>query len=292
MGNNITGNIFKTLIYADIFDYPLTKEEVWRFFICGKPVSKKQIEKMLVSFDSKHGYFYLKKRDHIVGMRKIREKESQKKLQIAKRIASILRIIPSVCLIGVSGNLSMNNAGEKDDIDIFVISKSGTLWSTRLLLILLLKIMGKHRGKLDRHVENKICINMFVDERDIAIPLDRRNLYTAHEVIQMKPIFVKGDVYKRFIVANSWVRKFLPNSIDQIMPSSRAQAEGNYELKINGGYKKSIIEFLAKKVQFWYMKKYITSEVVSDTILAFHPGDYTNIILKKYHEMVKQYEKI
>lgn len=282
MGNNITGNILKTLIYADIFDYPLTKEEIWRFFISEKPVSKKQIEKMLVSFDSKHGYFYLKKRDHIVEMRKIREKESQKKLQIAKRIVSILRIIPSVCLIGVSGNLSMNNAEEKDDIDIFVISKSGTLWSTRLLLILLLKIMGKHRSKPDRHVENKICINMLVDETDIAIPLDRRNLYTAHEVIQLKPIFVRGDIYKRFIAANSWVRKFLPNSIDQIM---------NYELKINGGYKKSIIEFLAKKVQFWYMKKYITSEVVSDTILAFHPRDYTDIVLKKYNKKVKQYEK-
>lgn len=284
MGNNsIAGGILKTIIYADIFDYPLTKEEIWRFFIGKKPVNKKQTEKSLFNFDSRYGYFYLKKRDHIVAKRKIREKESQKKLQIAKRIASILRIIPSVYLIGISGNLSMNNAGEKDDIDIFVISKSGTLWSTRLLLILFLKIMGKHRSKLDTHVENKICINMLVDETEITIPLYRRNLYTAHEVIQMRPIFVRGDVYKRFIAANSWVRKFLPNSIDEIM---------NYELKINEGYKKSLIEFLAKKVQFWYMKKYITSEVVSDTILAFHPRDYTNIVLKKYHERVKQYEKI
>ena len=281
--NSIADSIYKTLIYADIFDYPLTKEEIWRFFICEKPVSQKQIENMLVSFDSKHGYFYLKKRGHIVVQRKIKERESQKKLQIVKRISSLLSIIPSVYLIGISGNLSMNNAEKKDDIDIFIITKSGVLWSTRLLIILFLRIIGKHRKKLDKHVENKICINMLIDEKAIIIPFSRRDLYTAHEVIQMKPIFVRGDSYKRFIAVNSWVRKFLPNSIEKVM---------NYELKINEGHKKSLIEFLAKKVQFWYMKKNITSEIVSDTILAFHPRDYTDIVLKKYNEKVKQYEKV
>ncbi len=286
MGNNdIAKSVLKTLVYADIFDYPLTKEEIWRFLIGKKSANKKQIEEALFRFDSKHGYFYLKKRDHIVEMRKTKEKESQKKLQIAKRISSLLSIIPSLYLIGVSGNLSMNNAGEKDDIDIFVISKRGTLWSTRLLIILFLGIMGKHRGKFDTNVEDKICINMLIVETAIEIPSNRRNLYTAHEIIQMKPLFIRGDSYRRFMAANKWVDNFLPN----VMPKIK-----NQKSKIKNNKKELIfiIEWVAKKLQFWYMKKNITSEVVSDTILAFHPMDYTSTILKKYHKRVKQYEKI
>lgn len=282
MGSNIKENILKTLVYADIFDYPLIKEEIWRFFICEKPVSQKELEKFLVSFDSSHGFYYLKKREHIISKRKIKEKESQKKLQIAKRIASLLGFIPSVLLIGVSGNLSMKNAEKKDDIDIFVITKSGTLWGTRLLLVLFLKILGKHRGKQDRHVENKICINMLIDETAMAIPSYRRNLYTAHEVVQMKPIFERHNMYNKFIAANAWVRKFLPNTLE--MKKVRYE-----DRKVNNIF---LLEWIAKKVQLWYMKKNITTEVVSDTILAFHPMDYTGVVLRKYNERVKQYEKI
>ncbi len=288
MGNNITESILKTLIYADIFDYPLTKEEIWRFFICEKPVNQNRIEKSLFFFDSKHGYFYLKKREHIVEKRKIKEKESQKKLQIAQQISSLLSIIPSVYLIGVSGNLSMNNAGGKDDIDIFVISKRGTLWSTRLLIVLFLRIMGKHRGKFDKNVENKICINMLLDETAIEIPSNRRNLYTAHEVIQMKPLFIRGDMYRRFIAANDWVKKFLPNTT---VSSIKYQALRALSIK-QERKPLFIIEWAAKKLQFWYMGKNITTEEVSDTILAFHTRDYTNIVLKKYYKGIKQYEKI
>ena len=57
----------------------------------------------------------------------------------------------------------MDNAGEKDDIDLFVITSKGTLWITRLLLVSLLIFMGQYRGR-GKKESQKVCLNMLIDE--------------------------------------------------------------------------------------------------------------------------------
>jgi hypothetical protein len=42
--------------------------------------------------------------------------------------------------------------------------------------------------------------------------LSERNLFTAHEVVQMVPL-QPGSWYGAFLQANGWVRDFLPNSL-------------------------------------------------------------------------------
>lgn len=283
--------IIKTLSYADLFDYPLTALEIWRSLISTIPVSIKQIEKLLLDINSKDGYYYLSGRVSIVRKRKQREKESEKKLEIAKKISLVLGVIPSVTLIGVSGNLAVRNAKKSDDIDLFIIVKKNTLWTTRLFLIILLKVLGKHRGRFSKEVADKICINMLVDEHFLYLAKERQSLYTAHEVMQMMPLFQRNGMYEKFIKANLWIKKFMPNALRRRTKRNFTKNHTENVLSVFVGFiqRFSALEEFVKKFQLWYMRKHRSTEYISDKTLAFHPRDYTYEVINLYKERLKKY---
>ena len=41
--------ILTTLLYSDIFSFPLTKDELWKFLISEKKISREEFEKALLS---------------------------------------------------------------------------------------------------------------------------------------------------------------------------------------------------------------------------------------------------
>jgi len=50
-----------------------------------------------------------------------------------------------------------------------------------------------------------------------------------------------------------------------------------------------VVEYICKVVQLWYMKKHRTSEVISDSILRFHPNDARVWIKRKLAARLKKY---
>ena len=70
-----------------------------------------------------------------------REKISEKKFLIAKKAARILFKIPTIKFVGVTGSLAMMNANENSDIDLMIITSRGTLWLSRLVILVLLVIL-------------------------------------------------------------------------------------------------------------------------------------------------------
>src|SRR3989344_5162093 len=124
--------ILKSLAYSDIFDFPLTKEELWKFLISDKLIQKRLFEESLGKLigkqvSNKNGYLFLSNREKIADRRKANVQEVEKKLQIAKKAASYLSYIPSILFIGLSGGLAMSDAEPSDDIDFFIITKKQKL---------------------------------------------------------------------------------------------------------------------------------------------------------------------
>lgn len=284
MANN--SSILKTLIYSDIFDYPLIKEEIWKFLI-GENIDSVELEKALTEFppegwEHKERWFFLPGRGEIVSARIKRLKKSRRKIVIAKRIVKVLSFIPTVLFIGISGGLAIENADEKDDIDLFVISSKNSLWISRLLLVFLLILIGQYRGR-GKKKSQKVCLNMIIDEE--ALELKRHDLYVAHEVVQLRPMFDRHNTYNKFLSENRWVRNFLPNSIEIKKLSNKVikERKNNYSIT-------NLLNYLAKITQLLYMKKHITKETVSDHILAFHPFDYGEYVLKEYNKRLKRYD--
>jgi hypothetical protein len=185
--------ILRTLLYSDLFDYPLRKSEVYRFLISKEKISRQDIlnifSKKVLPVGESEEYLYLIDRSALVAKRKKREKISLKKLEFAKKIINKISYVPSVRFIGISGGLSMKNCDEDDDIDLFVITDAGLTWITRLLLVLALTLLGVYRSRSSKSYSNKICLNMILDENHIGFTKTNQDLYTAHEIVQLLPVF-------------------------------------------------------------------------------------------------------
>jgi len=292
MGNRANA-ILKTLIYSDIFDYPLKKQEIYRYLIADEKISEEFLDKIL-SLDnyriiSKDNYYCLLGRENIIKKRIQREKESRIKLQIAQTIIKRISFLPTILFVGISGALAMENAEKKDDIDLFIITQKNTLWLTRLILIVLLKIMGKYRKRGDKNVANKICLNMFLDQGSLKLPIERQNLYSAHEIVQLLPIFERQNIYQFFLNSNRWVYKFLPNAVNK-KATNIIKSQGYFFSSVfNFIFFFIPLELLSKKIQLHFIEKHKTVETVSDRMLAFHPIDYNKQTNLFYENRLKEY---
>lgn len=277
--------IFKTLSYASLFDYPLTKGELWRYLIWEskkKPnlfLFSKQLNSLLNQkkiFQIKRDYL-LKKNYSWTVKREKAEIEARYKISVAQKITKILSVIPTIELIGLSGRLALGTAKKEDDIDLFVVTSPKTLWLTRALILIILFLLGVKKGPEQRIVSNKICLNMLVDRNHLKLPKKEQDLFSAHEVAQMTTIFERNNCYKDFLNQNMWIRKYLPNCVFLRNSPSRSP------FRHRGFW----IENLAQKFQLWYMRKRRTTEIIKKGYLRFHPEDARKWILPEYNRLIK-----
>lgn len=283
--------IFNTLKYSDLFDFPLTREELWHFLKSDKATSPSVFEKVLKKLPQeialRDNYYHLQGRSSIVAVRKQREKISKRKLQLAQKTAKVLALMPSVLFIGVSGSLALKNADKNADIDLFVITKQKKLWITRLFLLGLLQLLGVRRKKHEKSSRDMICLNMLLDESKLALSADRRTVYTAHEIAQIMPLFERNGTYKKFLRSNRWVSGFMPNALQtRAKPFLHLSLFGRvFSLLSAALIHAPSSELLAKKIQMWKMYRHRTNETITDTLLAFHPLDYQQKVLQHLQHM-------
>ncbi len=282
--------IKQTLLYAHIFDSPLTRHELWYYLKTKAKIRKDDFYYMLNflprGVKMSNGYYYLTSNKNVVIDRSHREAVSRRKFQIAKKVGNLLSIIPTILYIGVSGSLSMKHAVENDDIDFFIITRKNSLWITRLFCLLILEIFNLRRSKFSRNPRDKICINMLIDETQLKFPKDRQDIYTSQEIAQLKTLYSRSNTVLRFYHLNAWINSFMPNVLSDVHKISKSNSEelllgscrlvGNFLLPI------ILFEKLAEKIQLWSIKKNQTSETVSKSFVAFHPFDYREYVLEKY----------
>lgn len=237
----------------------------------------------------KDQFYSLSGREEIIKIRKQREKYSKEKLKIAEKAAKLLKIIPTIIMVAVSGNLAVNNCGLNDDIDFLIVTKRNFLWTTRLLIIVILDLFGLRRKRKDRDIKNKICLNMFIDENHLSLPEKERNLYTAHEVIQLKMIWDREETYSKFIKNNQWVKEYLPNSIRNVKCPLQGKQMSNVKSKGQNSKLYILLEKFLRRIQLYYMSKHRTKEKISEEIIMFHPKDKTEFVLKEYNRKVNNY---
>ena len=261
--------------------------------ISVSPTRSSSVSKTLASLEKKgtqigrskdKALFFLKGRDFLMGQRQKREKIAREKLILARTVAERLKIIPTVKLVGLTGRLAMRNVDPEDDIDLLIITASSRLWLTRLLAVALLECLGKRRRPQDQDVKNKICLNMFLDEDQLALPSQERNLYTAHEVVQMKPLWGKDQTHNRFLKANQWVKQYLANALGNSPRAKEAQTKkGITRGPIN------LLETLARRFQLSYMSRRRTTEVATPHRALFHPQSAQDWVLKEYRRRLSKY---
>lgn len=264
-----------TLTYFDKYDYPLTKEELkyWASIPLPLNPSPRLGEGRKGEVQKKQEFYFLPGRQNLVKLRKQREKFSQAKWLIAKRIGEKLKKFPSITAIFVTGALAMNNCPANDDIDLMIVTYPHTLWFTRFFVDLHLKIANLRRSPprrytLDANYSNKICDNLWLDTKNLR--LKTKNLYVAHEILQAKVLWDRAGVHNQFLTQNSWVKKNLPVAYKNLSlgPSPKFRRGKPQQGEVFLKFLNSIF-FM---IQYLYMKPKMTSEKVGPGFAFFHPN--------------------
>lgn len=195
----------RSVIYASLFDYPLTVHQLHKSLIgvragCNDIVSWWRTSELLQStVEYRDGLFFPAGRADLVATRARRETLSRELLDRDRRILSLLSKMPFVRMVALSGSLAHLNAEGSADLDLFVITARRRVWLVTVTMLLLSKVMG-----IRRH----ICMNYAVSEA--ALQIEQQDLFSANQIIHLRPIF-GSDVFARFVTANPFVRTFYPN---------------------------------------------------------------------------------
>jgi len=291
--------ILTTILYSDIFSFPLTKEELWKWLISGKKLSKAVFAGALSNLKNKlvfkNGYFCLKGREVIIERRVKNLSEVTKKRRIAERVAQKLAHIPSVLFIGISGGLAAGNVLPEDDIDFVIIVKENTLFITRLFILGILECLGVRRSRNQKDTSDTICVNLIFDETSLSWFAKTQDLYTARELAQIIPLFERDAMYQRFMTANNWIERFLPNSM--LISSLSKQNSMTHDMSIDKKRGEMFLykivnnlsaEIISRVLQISFMKRHRTREVLSKNLLAFHPIDYRTKTLRMLRLKMRQ----
>lgn len=219
--------ILRTVAYADVFDYPLSADEI-HWYLWGLSATRQHISHALRSSgtlarllsyveiddaDDVRGYYTLAGREWIADTRLARESSAVTLWDRAWRYGQIIAQMPFVRMVALTGSLAVGNVEPGADIDYFVITTPGRLWTCRAAVIAL-AVWAARRGDV-------ICPNFFLSEN--ALALRDRNFYTAHEFAQMIPLYGM-DIYRQMQLNNGWVQHFLPNALDVPRMADRVRA--------------------------------------------------------------------
>jgi len=305
---NINKEILKTVKYFSFFAYQPTLKEIHTFLQAkisknelkmelGHMVKRRIIAKYKMMDENYEKYTPL---EYGISTTVIPKNEAtsnlSKRKQISKRklqnwryriYIKLLSIFPQIKLVGLSGSIAMKNADLDDDIDLFIITQKERLFTGRFLATIFAYIMGLKRGLKQHKAPNKVCLNLFFDENNLKVFKFKQTEFVGHEVLQMKPIIVKDNIYKRFLEANRWVQDIFPNS-SWIMSKVKNQ-KSKIQVKSQNYFKNfklltltsnfslltfNFIESILKNLQLTLINHHRTTELISNTQLWFHPDDF------------------
>jgi hypothetical protein len=203
---SVQEHILRTLLYFDIFHYPLKENEIFKF------LGRNGVEPNAVAADAellvqnriifRFGELFSLHNDNANVLRRIEgNRIATQGMKIAEKMSRKIGRFPFIEAVMVSGSLSKDFMDRESDIDFFIITKPGRLWFARTMLILYKRIF---LGNSHKH----FCVNYFIDTDHLEI--EEKNLFTATEVATLIPM-TNGRLYRKFIESNKWIKQYFPN---------------------------------------------------------------------------------
>lgn len=311
-------SILATIAYYDVLDYPLTGFEVFKYLINpshvivqSKPEQSLALEPLgqptflnvlntlgkisLKNYlEEKNGFYFLIHKGELIKTRVERQKISDQKWKKARKIISLLQIVPYLRMIAISGSLALDNTKKQSDIDLLIVAKHKRIWTVRFLVTLFIQILGKRRH--GKKTANRICLNHYITDKSLKI--DFPSLYNAQTYAHLVPILeIEKGIYKKFQEANQWIENYLAIFPGQEDSNQRLIKQKNFFKKIArfkeiilNTFLGSILEAILRFIQKTYIKIHSSKEkgegrvITDDFQLEFHPSSPEVEILAKFNK--------
>lgn len=246
--------VLRTLIYFDLFDFPLTAEEIQENLIIKEkttlPGVKNSLNNLKSSVAMAEGFYFLLGRDQIVKQRKEKYVLAEIKFKIALKNTKLLSHLPFIKAIFVVNKLAYSNTSNDGDIDLAIITKTDRIWSARFFCAGLMKLLN--RRPQPKNGKNKICLSFYLAENNldlesIAYPND---IHLAYWTKQFTPIFDPSNTYQNFWQENKWLNQYFANREPQKISLRRSIKSRGQKIKsIMEKIWPDFLEKLLKKIQ-------------------------------------------
>jgi hypothetical protein len=292
--------VVKTILYYDIFDYPLKASEVFRF-LGTNGVSEIDVRHTLEAMVAQQnlyqfGEFYSVRSSGANILRRIKgNREAEKWITLAREKARFISKFPFVRAVMASGSLSKDYMDETSDLDFFIVTVPGRLWICRMLLILYKRLFLKNSHKF-------FCVNYFVDTTHLEI--EEKNLFTATELATVIPLYGAMHYHELQKANQQWLATFFPNykprHIDEgpALQPSRLQSFLETVINFFGG---SLWDKWCMKLTFNYWKKQYEKKYAADDFkIAFktkhyasknHPRNFQKKVMERYAQKLQEFGK-
>jgi hypothetical protein len=292
--SELAQSILAELAYFDMFDFPLTPIELWRY---SRPAGT-TLADVYAALESdpwlaerteqRFGFWFLKGRDADVDSRLRRYRESEAKFQKALRYIKRISRFPFIRMIGVCNSLAYSNSRPDADIDLFIVTQPGRIWTSRMYTTGFLKLLNQRPN--GNRTRDTLCASFFVTEDNLDLASLRRghpDIYLAHWIWQVVPLYDSNNVYRKFVDANGWAKDAFPNAYPsqpveprRVNNSSRSERTKKWlevgHSRALGGRWERFSERWQKKVMPRSLRDLANVDsrvVLSNRILKFHDND-------------------
>lgn len=218
------------------------------------------------------------------------------KLAKLKKYLPIFVACPYTRAVFLGGSVSLGLAGDRSDIDLFIISKNGRVWLNKFFMILLLAAIGERRTK--KKSADKFCLNVFMSDSNTLLP--HRDETGALFYKNLLPVWSVDDkVVKNFWETNFWIKNFCePSTISRenifkekkfLSDFLRMSAEKFLELTMLG----RVLEKISFESQSKYLEKKLKESgaleaktydfFITPDLIAYH------FPVSKYHQALRRH---
>lgn len=312
----LRNSILATLIYYDIFDYPLTLSEIHKYLINPARIYKiagglggirvsdiaGELNQLVGSkiIGTKDGFYFLGGRDGTCSERIEKNKIADRKWRKALRQIRYLALAPYLRGVFVSGSMAMNNTTEDSDFDVLIISKPGRLYTCRLFLWLISSVLGVRRKRFEKKAPDKLCFNHYLTGNKLR--LTHQSIFNAQTYINLKPAMMGREMINSFFASNLWLNDYAYNFKIQNNSAGRSvkppaifsSIASSVEFILNSAFGNYVENFLKNFQQNRIKANPATYEsggrvVFTDNELEFHPRSFEKVVIERYNSGLEKF---
>ncbi|MDQ1344197.1 MAG: hypothetical protein QG650_917 [Patescibacteria group bacterium] len=240
--------------------------------------------------------------DKVIGAKEFPSEGELRLVERAKKYCRVLAKFPAIRRIWVCNSLSMNAADADSDIDLFVETAPGRIWTGRVVTTLFFTLLGvrRHGDK----VKGRFCLSFFAAEGadfgKIAIPDD---VYLSEWARRLVPV----DGFEGFRAPlldwsstgggtneSAATSTLLGAGTERSVPRLRRSSERTRNPSSLARLVESILKrlFLGKTLREYERLGKPWGIVISDDFLKFHPEDRRMEIREEVRKRLSKFDTL
>ncbi|EKD76660.1 MAG: hypothetical protein ACD_43C00030G0010 [uncultured bacterium] len=292
-------SILETIVYFDLFDYPLTLTELHRY-LWQSTASLTEVAEAatrLRQVELRDGIVCLRGRGELAKIRADRYLESERKFLLRRNYLWLLSLLPGVQAIWIVNTMAYHNVRRSSDIDLLIVTAPGKIWSTRFFTTAVAKILGLRPA--EHHTQDTLCLSFYLtaDELNLqALTANDNERYEAYWLAETMPVYDPANLLKQCFIANPWLEQCLPNAQPMALHNNRMVQQTWFHNMLHFCGRFLLWESLWRWLQIQLLPKKLKAlngpvasavVVLSPTILKFHTRDPRPELLKRWEEKFK-----